>query len=158
MLRHINIIDDLVNTLLRRLIFKEFNYTDLFQQVIQFLFAVTHENPNCQRHLLPDLNFFLDLMNKGIETGPLIAEVIKCNTDPEYSKGFIRYIVNKIVSENLFTSSLMKQLIRLAENAENHELEGEDGIQEVENYSPSPNQILVENSNQQYILKQIIKN
>ena len=128
MLRHINIIDDLVNVLLRRLIFKENYYKELFQQVVQFLFTITHENPNCQRHLLPDLNFFLDLMNFGIETGPLIAEVIKSNTDPEYSKGFIRYIVNKIVHQNLFTSSLIKQLIRLAENAENHEIDGEESI------------------------------
>jgi len=107
MLRHINIIDDLVNSLLRRLIFKEFYYKDLFQQVIHFLFNLAYQNPNCQKHLLPDLNFFLDMMNIGIETGPLIAEVIKSNTDPEYSKGFIKYIVNKIVVENRFTSSLI---------------------------------------------------
>lgn len=66
--------------------------------------------------MLPELNFFLDMMNQRIETGMLISEVIKSNTDVEYGKNFIKYLINKIFNEGYFKSTLFKQLIRMAEN------------------------------------------
>jgi hypothetical protein len=108
MIRHINLINDVVNVLLKRLIFKEIFYKDLFQTVIDFLFALCYSNVSCQKFLLPELNFFLDLINHGIETGMLISEVIKCNSDPVYSKDFIKYLINKIFKEGYFKSSLFK--------------------------------------------------
>lgn len=54
-------------------------------------------------------------MNDKIETGLLISEVIKCNTDPEYSKSFIKYLIRKILEEGFFRSSLFRQLVRLAD-------------------------------------------
>ena len=47
MIRHINLIDDLVNVLLKRLIFKELQYQDLFQTVVDFLFVICYQNANC---------------------------------------------------------------------------------------------------------------
>lgn len=38
MIRHIGMINDLVNVLLKRLVFKELSYRDLFQAVVDFLF------------------------------------------------------------------------------------------------------------------------
>lgn len=116
MIRHINLIDDLVNVLLKRLIFKEIQYQDLFQTVVDFLFVICYQNANCQKYMLPELNFFLDMMSQRIETGMLISEVIKSNTDMEYSKNFIRYLINKIFKEGYYKSSLFKQLIRMADN------------------------------------------
>ena len=56
------------------------------------------------------------MKNCQIETGLLISEIIKCNSDPELSKHFIRYIINMIVNEGYFKSSIFKQLIKLAES------------------------------------------
>lgn len=84
MIRHINLIDDLLNVLLKRLIFKEFYYKELFQTVVNFFFQCCYNNPNCQNYMLKDLNFFLDLMNNRIETGLLISEIIKSNSDENY--------------------------------------------------------------------------
>ena len=80
------------------------------------MFAICYSNVSCQKFLLPELNFFLDLINHGIETGMLISEVIKCNRDPVYSKDFIKYLINKIFKEGYFKSTLFKQLIRMAEH------------------------------------------
>ena len=79
----------------------------------------------------------------------LISEVIKSNTDMEYSKNFIRYLINKIFQEGYYKSSLFKQLIRMADNIQ----ESQDEDQETSYDDQRP-----ENSNQQFILKQIIKN
>jgi len=81
MIRHIGMIDDVVNVLLKRLIFKEMSYRDLFQTCVDFLFAICYTNPSCQRSLLGELNFFLDMMDNKVETGLLISEIIKSNTD-----------------------------------------------------------------------------
>ena len=45
-IRHLNIIDDLVNVLLKRLIYKELYYNDLFQKIIDLLFHVCFMNPS----------------------------------------------------------------------------------------------------------------
>lgn len=76
-------------------------------------------------------------MNQNIETGLLIAEVIKCNRDPEYNKSFIKYIVNKIIVEGNFKSTLFHQLVMLAENNQDEPEDGEEA-------SPA---LKVENSN-----------
>lgn len=55
------------------------------------------------------------MMNNKIETGLLISEIIKCNTDAEYSKNFIKYLIRKILEEGFFRSSLFRQLVRLAD-------------------------------------------
>ena len=55
------------------------------------------------------------MMNQRIETGLLISEIIKSNTDDAYIKNFIKYLISKIVDEGYFKSSLFHQLVRLAE-------------------------------------------
>jgi hypothetical protein len=102
---------------------------------------------------LPELNFFLDLINNGIETGMLISEVIKCNRDPVYSKDFIKYLINKIFKEGYFKSTLFKQLIRMAEHSTfiGEDIPNNDDVEDVR-----ANDTLPENSNQQYIFKQVI--
>ena len=47
MLRHIGLINDLLNVLLKQLIFKEIQYRDLFQHCIDFFYACCYENPSC---------------------------------------------------------------------------------------------------------------
>ena len=69
---------------------------------------------NCQRELLPEINFILELMNQGIETGLLLSEIIKSNKDQEYIRSFIKFIISKITQEGNFKSSLIKQLVWLA--------------------------------------------
>jgi hypothetical protein len=106
--------DDLVNVLLKRLIYKEFSYNDLFQKVVDFLFQCCVKNTNCQKQLLSELNFFLDMMNIKVETGVLLSEIIRSNEDHDYIKNFIRYIINKITQEGYYKSTLFHQLIKLA--------------------------------------------
>lgn len=108
MIRHIGMINDLVNVLLKRLVFKEMSYRDLYQTVIDFLFQVCYSNPNCQLYMLGDLNFFLDLMNNKIETGLLISEIIKSNKDQKYCEHFIRYLIHKIIDDGFFKSQLIQ--------------------------------------------------
>jgi len=114
MLRHIGLLGDLLNVLLKRLIFKEIPYRDLFQQCIDFFYQCCYDNRSCQKILLPDLNFFLDMLNKQIETGLLISEILKSNADMKYSQSFAKYLIQKIVDEGYFKSSLFQQLIKLA--------------------------------------------
>ena len=59
------------------------------------------------------------MLNKQIETGELISEIIKSNTDIQYSQSFAKYLINKIINEGYFKSSLFQQLIKLAENKNN---------------------------------------
>jgi hypothetical protein len=47
MLRHIGLINDLLNILLKQLIFKEIQYRDLFQYTIDFFYACCYENHSC---------------------------------------------------------------------------------------------------------------
>jgi len=56
--------------------------------------------------LLPDINYFLDMLNHQIETGLLISEIIKSNTDINYSQNFAKYLVIKITN-GYFKSSLI---------------------------------------------------
>ena len=62
------------------------------------------------------MNFFLDMLNKQIQTGLLISEIIKSNTDIQYSQNFAKYLINKIINEGYFQSTLFDQLIKLAEH------------------------------------------
>jgi len=64
MLRHIGMVDDILHVLLKRLIFKEIQYRDLFQQSVDFFYNCCYDNSSCQKLLLPNLNFFLDMLNK----------------------------------------------------------------------------------------------
>lgn len=119
MLRHIGLVGDILNGLMKRLIYKELSYRDLFQTCVDFFYQCCFENPACQQLLLPELNYFLDLLNKQIHTGMLISEIIKSNTDIKYSQNFAKYLINKIINEGYFTSNLIRQLIKLAENNQN---------------------------------------
>ena len=154
MIRHINLIDDLLNVLLKRLIFKEFYYKELFQTVVNFFFQCCYNNPNCQNYMLKDLNFFLDLMNNRIETGLLISEIIKSNSVENYRQNFATYLVNKIVDEGYFKSTIFHQLIKLAENHVPPDQEDDKETNQI-NLKPSYDH---ENSMQQFIMKKIIKN
>jgi hypothetical protein len=80
----------------------------------------------------------------------LISEVIKSNQDMEYGKNFIKYLINKIFNEGYFKSSLFQQLIRMAENQKQN-LEENPDVATYDDQRP-------ESSNQQFILKQVIKN
>jgi len=62
-MRHGHVIDILLNKTLKALTGKEFFYRDLFQMTIDFFYQLCLNNPNCQNMLLPDLNYFLDMMN-----------------------------------------------------------------------------------------------
>ena len=48
------------------------------------------------------------MMKHDVETGLLISEIIKSNQDAEYSKNFIKYLINKIINDDYFKSSLFK--------------------------------------------------
>lgn len=56
---------------------------------------------------MADINFFLDMMNIRVDTGKLISEIIKGNTDEEFIKKFILYLTNLIFEEGYFKSSLI---------------------------------------------------
>ena len=105
--------------------------------------------------MLKDLNFFLDLMNSRIETGLLISEIIKSNTDENYRQNFATYLVNKIVDEGYFKSTIFHQLIKLAENDVPPGHDDVDKETNQINLAPSYDH---ENSMQQFIMKKIIKN
>lgn len=114
MIRHINLIEDLMNSLLKRLVEKMFYYRDLFQAIVDFLLTVCTSNPGCQKIMLADINFFVDMINQRIESGLLISEIIKVNSVSEDSSSFVNYLIEKIVNEGYFKSSLFKLLIKLA--------------------------------------------
>lgn len=105
--------------------------------------------------MLKDLNFFLDLMNSRIETGLLISEIIKSNSDENYRQSFATYLVNKIVDEGYFKSTIFHQLIKLAENDVPPDHDDADKETNQINLAPSYDH---ENSMQQFIMKKIIKN
>lgn len=72
-----------------------------------------------QGYLLTDLNFFVDMINNRIETGILISEVIKCNLEIESTQKFIKYLINKIINEGYFKSTLFYLLMKLASGQSN---------------------------------------
>lgn len=92
------------------------------------------------------------MLNHKVETGQLISEIIKANKDQKYIEEFIRYLVDKIVNEGYFKSSLFRQLIRLAEHDFTSPVFFEDGEEQNLYDDTRP-----EGSNQQLILKLIIK-
>lgn len=53
-------------------------------------------------------------MNHRIATDHLISEIIKSNADEDQRKGFAEYLIEKIVNEGYFKSSLIRQLIKIA--------------------------------------------
>ena len=128
---------------MKKLVSKEFYYKDLFQSIIDFFYQMCLNNPSCQKILLPNLNYFLDMMNQRIVTDHLISEIIKSNADEEHRKNFAEYLVSKIINEGYFQSSLIQQLIKLASDKS----DSESGVSEGDS----------ENSNQQFILKKIIE-
>lgn len=99
MLYHIGLTEDLQDKLLKRLASKKSFYKDLFQKIVDFIYRSCHKNSHCQRSLLPDMNFYLEMLNKDINTGMLVSEILKSNLDPEYSKNFIKFLIHKIVED-----------------------------------------------------------
>ena len=75
-------------------------------------------NSFCQKLLLKDLNFFVDMINQRIESGLLISEIIKSNSDSENGLSFVNYLIEKIIGEGYFKSTLFHLLIKLADNNE----------------------------------------
>jgi hypothetical protein len=153
MLRHIGLVSDILNVLLKRLIYKELSYRDLFQTCVDFFYHCCYDNPSCQLIFLPELNFFLDMLNKQIHTGSLIQEILKSNKDAKYSQSFAKYLIRKIVDEGYFKSNLIDQLIKLAESNMQQSEELDDNIF----LRTAAEDKIEENPNQQFILKQIIK-
>ena len=58
--------------------------------------------------LLPELNFFIDLLDFNIDTGLLTSEVVRSNQNPASVQSYIKHIVNKILREGYYTSILFK--------------------------------------------------
>ena len=87
------------------------------------------------------------MINQRIETGQLISEIIKSNVDQERSQIFIDYLVNKIINQGYFKSTLFYLLLKLANNQ--NDVQTDNKIKRNENK---------EQSNQQFIMKQIVKN
>lgn len=54
------------------------------------------------------------MINNRIETGILISEVIKCNLENDETQKFINYLINKIIVEGYFKSTLFYLLMKLA--------------------------------------------
>jgi len=88
------------------------------------------------------------MINNRIETGILISEVIKCNLAESNTQDFIKYLINKIMTEGYFKSTLFYLLMKLADEQSNVN-EEDNKIERNKNN---------ESSNQQYIMKQITKN
>lgn len=122
---------------------RQFYYKDLFQTIIDFFHQSCLDNPSVQKILLPDLNYFLDMMNQRIPTDRLIGEIIKSNASETQRKDFAEYLISKILSEGYFRSSLINYLTKLAQSSSGEE--GSAGNDEEEN------------SNQQFIMKRIIQ-
>ena len=146
MTRHVDMIDQLI-TLMMKLKDKMFYYRDLYQEIVNFMIECCVNNPIVQKHLLKDLSFFVDMINQRIETGQLISEIIKSNVDQERSQIFIDYLVNKIINQGYFKSTLFYLLLKLANNQ--NDVQTDNKIKRNENK---------EQSNQQFIMKQIVKN
>lgn len=68
---------------MKQLVNKEVYYKELFQVSIDFFHQVCLNNSNVQEILLPNLNYFLDLMNLRITTEQLISEIIKSNASQQ---------------------------------------------------------------------------
>ena len=105
MFRHLHLAEDFLFILVRRLVFKK-EYTELFQLIIDLLFEMCRNDPNFQRQLLPQVNRFADLLNRNVETGGLIREVFKSNHFYEYEQSFIKYVIQLIIADGNFRSSL----------------------------------------------------
>lgn len=78
-------------------------------------------------------------MNRNVETGILIREIFKSNKNYEYEQSFIKYIINLIITDGNFRSSLfyMLKTFIVKENLE------EDFQQ-------------LENPNQSYVFRQLV--
>ena len=98
---------------------KMFYYRDLYQEIIDFLYIICFNNPVVQGFLHKDLNFFVDMINNRIETGILISEIIKCNLADSNTENFIKYLINKIINEGYFKSTLFYLLMKLADGKQN---------------------------------------
>jgi hypothetical protein len=81
------------------------------------------------------------MINNRIETGILISEVIKSNLKTSDTYKFIKFLVNKIIEEGYFKSTLFYLLMKLARGQSN-DTEGQ-----IKRNQDS------ENANQQYIMK-----
>ena len=54
------------------------------------------------------------MINNRIETGILISEVLKCSLSDNETQKFIKYLVEKIINEGYFKSTLFYLLMKLA--------------------------------------------
>ena len=100
--------------LLKRLIYKEASYKRLFQSAIDFLFQCSYNNANIQRFLMHELNLFLYLFTKGLDTSSLMTEMVKMNVDPEKNTALVAYVCKVVTDIDTFTSTHIKMLCRLA--------------------------------------------
>lgn len=133
--------------LLKRLIYKEASYARLFQCAIDFLFQCSYNNASIQRFLMHEMNMFLYLFTKGLDTSSLITEMIKVNTDPEKNTALVAYICKVVTEIDTFTSTHIKMLSRLAR------------INTLLPYAPGvyPDRA-PEHPNQSFIIRQLIPN
>jgi hypothetical protein len=111
------------------------------------LFQCSFNNASVQRSLLSELNLFVHLFTKGLDTSYLISEIVKQNQDEERNKALVCYICKIVTEIDTFTSTHIKMLCRFAR------------INTLQAHAPfvyadrAP-----EHPNQSYIMRQLIHN
>ena len=98
--RHLNIANELINRLMKRLYYKPEYHFGLFKELINFLFMFVYQNPNNQRAMLPHLLYLVSLTDKDIPTPKLIAQIIWNHKDSDYGIRFLEFLVTKIITRS----------------------------------------------------------
>lgn len=100
MMRHLDIGNDLITNLMKKLYYKkEYHYT-MYKEITNFLFMYCYKNPNNQRTMLKHLNYLVTLTDKNIQTPKLISQILINYKNTDYGMNFLQFLINKIITKN----------------------------------------------------------
>jgi len=73
LLRNVQIVDPMINILLKGLYFDSAIHRHLFQEVLDFMYMYVKDNPVSQQTLIPHMAYLLSLVNRELNSCKVIA-------------------------------------------------------------------------------------
>ena len=114
MMRNVDIVELVLEKLFKGLYYDRVIHRQMFQDVLDLLFYYALNNPLNQRTLRPHIAYLLELTLRELNSGRVIAQVIRQDRQSTYGQKFTLFVCQRIIHDKFYKSQIFRMLSVLA--------------------------------------------
>ena len=116
-MKQVNIVDIIVNRLMKRLYYDKQHYKKLFSVVLEVLYEYSYQNPNTQHSLKPHLVYVTCMMDFDLPVCKIAAQIISQERHKAFGQKFMQYMIRKMTTEKCYKSQVFRLLSVVVRNS-----------------------------------------